>query len=150
MLDNYTFKRCLLSALRPSLQKEVLHREITAELSSIQEILEKSKDIEDSSQYDIRSRIVQDDTVLHQSAYKAAPRTSRLMLNPNHKSSRFMNRSNKSVAGFKPTLQMKASSFHPHVHNITGTDTPPKEGELRYYECEQKAIEEFLLLFPLI
>ena len=47
--DNYLFKRCLLSALRPSLQKEVLSRGITAEFSSIQEILEKSKDIEDSS-----------------------------------------------------------------------------------------------------
>ena len=42
-------KRCLLSTLRPSLQKEVLCRGITAEFSSIQEILEKSLDIEDSS-----------------------------------------------------------------------------------------------------
>ena len=47
--DNYLFKRQLLSPLRPWLQKEVLHREITAEFSSIQEILEKSKDIETSS-----------------------------------------------------------------------------------------------------
>ena len=48
-LDDYSFRRWLLSALKPSLQKEVLHRGITAEFSSIQEILEKSKDIEDSS-----------------------------------------------------------------------------------------------------
>ena len=48
-LDDYSFKRQLLSALRPSLQKEVQHRGIMAEFSSIQEILEKSKDIEDSS-----------------------------------------------------------------------------------------------------
>ena len=47
-LDNSSFKRCLLSTLTPSLQKEVLCRGITAEFSSIQEILEKYKDIEDS------------------------------------------------------------------------------------------------------
>ena len=47
--DDYSFKRWLLSALRPSLQKEVLHGGIMTEFSSIQEILEKSKDIEDSS-----------------------------------------------------------------------------------------------------
>ena len=34
-------------------------------------------------------------------------------------------------------MQTKASSFHPHVPNITGTDTPPKEGELRCYEYRQ-------------
>ena len=60
------------------------------------------------------------------------------MPNHNHKPSRFMNRSNKSVAGYKPPLQPKASSFRPHVPNVTGTDTPLKEGELRCYECGQK------------
>ena len=57
-LDNYLFKRCLLSTLRPSLQKEFLCRGVTAEFSSIQEILEKAKDVEDSFQYDIGSRMV--------------------------------------------------------------------------------------------
>ena len=47
--DDYLFKRHFLSTLRPSLQKEVVHRGITAEFSSIQEILEKSKDIDDCS-----------------------------------------------------------------------------------------------------
>ena len=47
--DNYLFKRWLLSALRPSLQKGVLWRGITAVFTSIQEILEKSKDIKDLS-----------------------------------------------------------------------------------------------------
>ena len=42
--------------LRPSLQKEVLHRGITAGFSSIEDILEKAKDIEDSSRYDIGSQ----------------------------------------------------------------------------------------------
>ena len=54
-LDDYSFRRWLIAALRPSLQKEVLCRGITAEFSSTQDILEKAKDIEDSSQYDIGS-----------------------------------------------------------------------------------------------
>ena len=53
--NNYSFRRWLIAALRPSLQKEVLHRGITVELSSMQDILEKAKDIEDSSCYDIGS-----------------------------------------------------------------------------------------------
>ena len=54
-LDDYSFRRWLLAALRPSLQKEVLHRGITVEFSSMQDILEKVKDIEDSLQYNIGS-----------------------------------------------------------------------------------------------
>ena len=50
--DNYSFRRRLIAALRPSLQKEVLRR---VEFSSIQDILEKAKDIEDSLHYDIGS-----------------------------------------------------------------------------------------------
>ena len=53
--DDYLFRRWLIAALWPSLQKEVLHRGITVEFSSMQDILEKAKDIEDSLQYDIRS-----------------------------------------------------------------------------------------------
>ena len=55
--DDYSFRRRLIAALRPSLQKEVLRRGITAEFSSMQDILEKAKDIEDSSCYDIGSRM---------------------------------------------------------------------------------------------
>ena len=54
--DDYSFRRWLIAALRPSLQKEVLRRGITAEFSSMQDILEKVKDIEDSSCYDIGSQ----------------------------------------------------------------------------------------------
>ena len=43
--DNYSFRRWLIAALGPSLQKEVLRRGITAEFSSMQDILEKAKDI---------------------------------------------------------------------------------------------------------
>ena len=49
------FRRQLIAALIPSLQKEVLCRGITVEFSSMQDILEKAKDIEDSLHYDIRS-----------------------------------------------------------------------------------------------
>ena len=56
-LDDYSFRRQLIATLRPSLQKEVLHRGITAEFSSMQDILEKVKDIEDSLHYDIGSRM---------------------------------------------------------------------------------------------
>ena len=41
--DNYSFRRQLIAALRPSLQKEVLCRGITAEFSSMQDILEKQR-----------------------------------------------------------------------------------------------------------
>ena len=53
--DDYLFRRRLIAALRPSLQKGVLCRGITAEFISMQDILEKAKDIEDSLHYDIRS-----------------------------------------------------------------------------------------------
>ena len=55
--DDYLFRRRLIATLRPSLQKEVLCRGITAEFSSMQDILEKVKDIEDSPQYDIGSQM---------------------------------------------------------------------------------------------
>ena len=41
--DEYSCRRRLIAALRPSLQKEVLCRGITAEFSSIEDILEKSR-----------------------------------------------------------------------------------------------------------
>ena len=66
-LDDYSFRRQLIAALRPSLQKEVLHRGITAEFSSMQDILEKVKDIEDSLRYDIGSQISIEAT--HSSVY---------------------------------------------------------------------------------
>ena len=65
--DNYLFRRQLIAALRPSLKKEVLHRGITAEFSSMQDILEKAKDIEDSSRYDIGSQMSIE--VMHNNAY---------------------------------------------------------------------------------
>ena len=65
--DDYLFRRQLIATLRPSLQKEVLCRGITAEFSSMQDILEKVKDIEDSSWYDIGSQM--SIKVTHNNAY---------------------------------------------------------------------------------
>ena len=65
--DNYLFRRWLIATLRPSLQKEVLCKGITVEFSSMQDILEKEKDIEDSSWYDIGSRVSLD--TMHSNAY---------------------------------------------------------------------------------
>ena len=66
-LDDYSFRRRLIATLRPSLQKEVLHRGITTEFSSMQDLLEKAKDIEVSSRYDIRSQLSVEAT--HNNAY---------------------------------------------------------------------------------
>ena len=65
-LDDYLFRRQLIAALRPSLQKEVLCRGITVEFSSMQDILEKVKDIEDSLQYEIGSQVSLDATYSRQ------------------------------------------------------------------------------------
>ena len=65
--DNYLVRRRLIATLRPSLQKEVLCRGITAEFSSKQDILEKAKDIEDSSCYDIGSWMSSD--AMHRNVY---------------------------------------------------------------------------------
>ena len=53
--DDYSFRRWLIAALRPSFQQEVLCRGITVHFSSMKDILEKAKDIEDSLCYDIGS-----------------------------------------------------------------------------------------------
>ena len=66
-LDDYSFRRWLIATLRPSLQKDILCRGITVEFSSMQDILEKAKDIEDSLHYDIRSRMPVE--TAHSSAY---------------------------------------------------------------------------------
>ena len=79
-LDNYSFRRKPIATLRPSLQKEVLHRGITVEFSSMQDILEKVKDIEDSSQYDIGLQMSLE--VAHSNAYmnNAMAKSSKQMI----------------------------------------------------------------------
>ena len=65
--------------------KKVLHRGITAEFSSIEDILEKAKDIKDSSWYDIGSRNANDGNDTITTVYKPAVRTSKPMFYPAYK-----------------------------------------------------------------
>ena len=68
-IDEYSCRRQLIAALRPSLQKEVLRRGVTADFSSIEDILDKAKDIEDSSRDNIGSRNVNDSNDIAMTAY---------------------------------------------------------------------------------
>ena len=122
------------TADRISLQKEVLRRGITAEFSSIEDILEKAKDIEDSSRYDIGSRNANNGNDVATTAYKPTVRTSKPMFCPAYKTAGHTQRNHTPVSCLKMTA--KASNSHPHVASSTGA--PLKEGELRCYKCGQK------------
>ena len=120
--------------MRPSLQKEVLHRGVTAEFRSIEDILEKAKDIKDSSRYNIRSRNTNDGNDAITTAYKPVIRTSKPMFYPAYKPVGHTQRNHTPVS--RPQMTAKASNSCPQVANNAGT--PPKEGELRCYKCGQK------------
>ena len=124
--DEYSCRRWLIAALRPSLQKEVLRRGITAEFSSIEDILEKAKDIEDSSWYDIGSRNANDGNDVATTAYKPVVRTLKPMLYPAYKTAGHTQRNHTPVSC--PQMTVKASNSHPHVASSTGA--PLKEGKL--------------------
>ena len=78
--DDYLFRRWLIATLRPSLPKEVLHRGITAEFGSMQDILEKAKDIEDSLRYDIRSQMSVETAHSSVHANQSVARSSKQMI----------------------------------------------------------------------
>ena len=124
--DKYLCRRQLIAALRPSLQKEVLCRGVTAEFSSIEDILEKAKDIEDSSRYDIGSRNANDGNDVATTTYNPAVRTSKLMFYPTYKIAGNTQRNHTQVS--RPQTTAKASNSRPHIAN--STEAPPKEGEL--------------------
>ena len=132
--DEYSCRRRLIAALRPSLQKEVLHRGVTAEFSSIEDILEKSKDIKDSSRYNIRSRNANNGNDAITTAYKPAVRTSKPMFYPAYKPVGHTQRNHTLVS--HPQTTAKASNSRPQAANTAGA--PLKEGELRCYECGEK------------
>ena len=79
-LDDYLFRRQLLATLRLSLQKEILCRGITVEFSSMQDILEKVKDIEDPLHYDIRSRMPIETMHSHAYANQSMAKSSKRMI----------------------------------------------------------------------
>ena len=132
-LDNYSFRRWLIAALRPSLQKKVLRRGITAEFSSMQDILEKVKDIEDSSQYDIRSQMSVG--IAHGSAHanQSVAKSSKWMIEVAPKGTTGQIGMNRQVT---QPIQKMSSNIH-KIPETTGKQ-PLKEGELKCYECGQK------------
>ena len=132
-LDDYLFRRRLIATLRPSLQKEVLHRGITVEFSSMQDILEKAKDIKDSSHYDIGSRISVEPA--HSSAYanQSMAKSSKWMIEVAPKGTTGQIRTNRQVA--QPIQKMSSNTCK--IPETTGKQ-PLKEGELKCYECGQK------------
>ena len=118
--------------MRLSLQREVLRRKITAEFGSIEDFLEKAKDIEDSSQYNIGSRTANNISNVALTTYKPTVKTSKPMFYQMNKLSGLRQRNLTSVPC--PQKTVKASNSLPHVANSMGA----KEGELCCYECGQK------------
>ena len=131
--DDYSFRRWLIAALRPSLQKEVLCRGITVEFSSMQDILEKAKDIEDSLHYDIESQMSIE--TVHSSAHtnQNMAKSSKWMIEVAPKGTTGQIRMNRPVA--QPIRKMSSNTHK--IPETTGKQ-PSKEGELKCYECGQK------------
>ena len=131
--DDYSFRRRLIAALRPSLQKEVLCRGITVEFSSMQDILEKVKDIEDSSHYDIGSQMSIETAHSSAHANQSMARSSKQMIEVAPKGTTGQIRTNRQVT--QPIR--KTSTNTRKIPEATGKQ-PSKEGELKCYECGQK------------
>ena len=132
-LDDYSLKRQLIATLRPSLQKEVLRRGITAEFRSMQDILEKAKDIKDSSHYDIRSRMSVETAYSSAHANHSMAKSSKWMIEVALKGTAGQIRMNRQVA--QPIRKMSSNTCK--IPETAGKQ-PLKEGELKCYECGQK------------
>ena len=131
--DNYLFRRQLIATLRPSLQKEVLHRGITAEFSSMQDILEKAKDIKDSLCYDIRSQMSVETAHSNVHANHSMAKSSKWMIEVVLKGTTGQIRMNRQVA--QPIWRMSSNTCKIPE---TAYKQPSKEGKLKCYECSQK------------
>ena len=125
-LDDYSFRRWLIATLRPSLRKVVLHRGITAEFSSMQDILEKAKDIEDSLHYDIGSRMSVETAHGSAHANQNMAKSSKQMIEVALKGTTGQIRTNRQVT--QPI--QKTSSNARKIPETTGKQ-PSKEGELK-------------------
>ena len=131
--DDYLFRRWLIAALRPSLQKEVLCRGITVEFSSMQDILEKAKDIEDSSCYDIGSRMSVETAHGSAHANQSMAKSYKWMIEVAPKGTTGQIRTNRQVT--QPIRKMSSNTCK--IPETTGKQ-PSKEGKLKCYECGQK------------
>ena len=131
--DDYSFRRQLIAALRPSLHKEVLCRGITAEFSGMQDILEKAKDIEDSLWYEIGSQMSSD--VMHSNVYanQSMVKSSKWMIGAVPRGTVGQTMMNRQM----PKPIRNTSSNTCKIPEISGKQ-PSKEGELKFYECGQK------------
>ena len=132
-LDDHSFRRQLIAALRPSLQKEVLRRGNTVEFSSMQDILEKAKDIEDSSCYDIGPQMSVETAHRSTQANQSMARSSKQMIEVAPKGTTGQIRMNRPVT--QPIWKMSSNTCK--IPETTGKQ-PSKEGELKCYECGQK------------
>ena len=141
--DDYLFRRQLIATLRPSWEKEVLCRGITVEFSSMQDILEKAKDIEDSLHYDIRSRMSSD--MMHSNAYinHSMVKSSKWMIGAALRDTAGQTMANRQVP--KPIRNMSSNTCK--IPEISGKQ-PSKEGELKCYKCGQKGVLELLIPKP--
>ena len=132
-LDDYSFRRRLIATQRPSLQKEVLCRGITAEFSSMQDILEKAKDIKDSSRYDIGSQMSVETAHRRAHANQSVAKSSKWMIEVEPKGTTGQIRTNRQA-----TQPIRKMSSNTRKKPETTGKQPSKEGELKCYECGQK------------
>ena len=115
--DKYSCRRRLIAALRPPLQKEVLGRGITPEFSSIEDILEKAKDVKDSFRYNIGLRNANNSNNVTMTVYTPAVKTSKLMFYQAYKTAGHTQRNYTLVSHTQITV--KSSSSHPHIPSST-------------------------------
>ena len=103
------------------------------EFSSMQDILEKAKDIEDSSCYDIRSQMSVETVHGNTHANQSMARSSKWMIEVAPKGTTGQIRTNKQVT--QPIWKMGSNTHK--IPETTGKQ-PSKEGELKCYKCGQK------------
>ena len=103
------------------------------EFSSMQDILEKVKDIEDSLRYDIGSQMSVE--TAHRSAHanQSVAKSSKQMIEVAPKGTTGQIRTNRQVT--QPIWKMSSNTRK--IPETTGKQ-PLKEGKLKCYECGQK------------
>ena len=116
-----------------SCTETLLCRGITVEFSSMQDVLEKVKDIEDSLRYDIGSRMSVEAAHRSVHANQSMANSSKRMIEVAPKGTTGKIRTNRQVT--QPIWIMSSNTCK--IPETTGKQ-PSKEGELKCYECGQK------------
>ena len=99
----------------------------------MQDILEKVKDIEDSSQYDIRSQMSIETMHSSANANQSMAKSSKWMIGVALRGTTGQTRTNRQVT--QPIWKTSCNTCK--IPEKTGKQ-PSKEGELNCYECGQK------------